>query len=807
MQKVKKDKDTPKISLKPGIICSYASKLLPFVPDLVGKVSADDWTRALDVVYFKYKANKTGRHDVNNFIDRLMGSLKSMPPKRIPYCLGELEKVRRVRLEDRRDSDLEEVILDSVENRTGFSEQELSQLHNVFLNMYSDGNTCFPSAIAFFDELAEEMSNVPAKFRGQAIEYAGKVVSKAVEEERDQRARVRLPYEPFVYLRLANKLAVSYAHAARKNIPSLGDGFSAWIDKALKEKSARELFGYFGDEHDYFAADLEVAVGGLSFSKINERLLTYVQALTGRHVKVKDSGSLELRCSFEGDTFFLPNAVNVAEDEEGNYSIYKSLASYQAGAFMFGTYKPDLEKLDDATRIRVANGLGGFFGIFENPDFARALFELLEFTRIDSRLADKFPGLRQDLDIFKKTLVSKPREKGQLILGGILDYACGGKPKKLEAQVTEAVSSLRSKEAGVAQTLNATNLIYTILSRRFNLANQRVPEDLIGVDLKEVIEKLEEAEKTFLVAKPSAEEPTGYRFRYDEWDYAKKEYKKGFVQVVEVLYPSAADNRYVAEVLHSHSKVIQALRRDFESIAPQEFQRVRGQVSGDVDFDALVRARAEMAAGETPSEKVYTRKFRNDRSVTSMLVSDGSGSLRWFIDTENPNLRTIDIIKQSYIYYAEALGILGDSFALANFSGETEKNVEFYLLKDFDQPYDSPVRMAIGSIKPLKQNRDGAGVRHAAHVLAGRPERTKLLFCMMEGVPHDFGYEGKYAVEDTRKALIEAKHLGCVPVVLAFGHKIDEGVRSLSENVFYREVSDSTRLPLVVPDLYRRMAI
>jgi nitric oxide reductase NorD protein len=152
------------------------------------------------------------------------------------------------------------------------------------------------------------------------------------------------------------------------------------------------------------------------------------------------------------------------------------------------------------------------------------------------------------------------------------------------------------------------------------------------------------------------------------------------------------------------------------------------------------------------------------------------------------------------------LDSVGDRYALATFSGETEKNVNFHFIKEFDSDYNLMVRNAIGSVKPLQQNRDGAGVRHATRVLSQQPERTKLLFYLMEGVPHDYEYKDEYAIEDTKRSLIEAKQRNCIPIVLAFGQGIDDRVRSLADHTVYREVSNPKSVPEMLPDLYRKIA-
>ncbi len=50
---------------------------------------------------------------------------------------------------------------------------------------------------------------------------------------------------------------------------------------------------------------------------------------------------------------------------------------------------------------------------------------------------------------------------------------------------------------------------------------------------------------------------------------------------------------------------------------------------------------------------------------------------------------------------------------------------------------------------------------HAAGELAERPERKRLLLVLTDGKPNDVDhYEGRFAIEDTRKAVQEARRGG-----------------------------------------------
>lgn len=783
---------------------TYAGQLIPAVPDLISRITSEDWERSLGVItdkHFKIGGDEK-IEEMRAFVSKLVDTLKSADEEDVPYFLNELERIPEEVKEKKRVVDLEGIVLDSLVNRsTKFSRTDLSKLHGLFFRMYSDLNSKFLGLPRQFDDFASEIGALPEEFRYKAIEYAEKIWKKDFSSPDDDKAS---PFREVIRneLEQKNKAVVAYAKALRANISALGSRFTNWTEAALRNNDSIEsLIEYFEDPHNYFEEDIHEALGGLQLSEVNGRLLAYVQALTGRPIKVDKSDSSDLRCTLDKGTFLFPRTVNVGTSDEENFGIFKALASYQAGAIMFGTYNP-VSAPDLGPRE--------FFASFDNPGFAQKLFEVLELARIDSRLRNKFPGLVGDLDLFGKYASRQNtgnKNDPSAVLGEITRSVYQKRASTLEGVILEGVESLRSADSTVTDTFDVVRRVYDVLKRRLDLSHEIDAEIPFSLDIENMDEGIGEKSAGYLVAGPGEHMGPGRKFRYDEWDETAQRYKSGFVQVVEGPYPDVSDNTLVSRLIERDNATIQLLRRNFEALKPEEIEKVRMQVSGEVDYDLLVRAKAEIQAGITPSEKVYTREYKNRRSVVSLVLSEGSGSLRRFIDVKNPELRIIDIIRQAQVYFSEALNAIGDNYALASFSGETEKNVEFHLIKGFEQAYDEGVKRTIGSMRPLAQNRDGAGIRHATHLLASQPEKTRLLIYLMEGVPHDFGYEGVYALADTKKSIVEAKRGGCIPIVLAFGPKINEGVRDLSRHAIYREVNNPLLVPRMLPQLYRSIAI
>src|SRR5690606_10783579 len=80
------------------------------------------------------------------------------------------------------------------------------------------------------------------------------------------------------------------------------------------------------------------------------------------------------------------------------------------------------------------------------------------------------------------------------------------------------------------------------------------------------------------------------------------------------------------------------------------------------------------------------------------------------------------------------------------------------------QRYNDDTRGRIQALKPGYYTRMGAAIRQATRQLEGCPQRRKLLLLVTDGKPNDIDlYKGRYGVEDTRQAVLEARSKGLLP--------------------------------------------
>jgi len=255
-------------------------------------------------------------------------------------------------------------------------------------------------------------------------------------------------------------------------------------------------------------------------------------------------------------------------------------------------------------------------------------------------------------------------------------------------------------------------------------------------------------------------------FTYPEWDATIEDSKPSWVLLRE--YPLQRGSRaFVDEVMNRHRALILSLRRQFEALRPEEMERRRALPFGDaLDLDRVVEAYTVRRAGGSPSDRLYTRHERNRRDVAVAFLLDMSSSTNEVVSGDSK--RIIEVEKEALVLIAEAVQAIGDAFAIYGFSGYGRDQVAFYVAKAFDQPYDDAARERIGAMSWKMENRDGAAIRHASGKLLRQPSRIKLLVLLSDGKPLDCGcdqYSDRYAQEDTRQALLEARKEGIHPIL------------------------------------------
>ena len=335
--------------------------------------------------------------------------------------------------------------------------------------------------------------------------------------------------------------------------------------------------------------------------------------------------------------------------------------------------------------------------------------------------------------------------------------------------------------------------------------NEGEPDELAGAEAWTEAELPEQAIEEGEVA-----------YNYDEWDRELTDHRLGWCRVIEKRVKHG-DPIFVEQTRERHRGVISSIRHQFQLMRPEDLLRVTNELDGEefdlgavVDF--VIDRRAARSGGGQQSERLYTKRLRRRRDVAVSFLLDQSSSTARTIGRHplqpytRPGRRIIEIEKEGLVLMSEALEAVGDTYSINGFTSEGRRNVKFYVVKDFDEKYSDEVKQKIGGITFQNNTRLGAAIRHATAKLSKQEARTRLLIVLSDGRPYDHDYgDARYAREDTREALRQAKNQDITPFCITIDRESEAELRDLYGEIGYTIIDDVMSLPERMPGIYRRL--
>ena len=285
-----------------------------------------------------------------------------------------------------------------------------------------------------------------------------------------------------------------------------------------------------------------------------------------------------------------------------------------------------------------------------------------------------------------------------------------------------------------------------------------------------------------------------------EWDWKAHQLKADFCRL-QTMVAREAEPQPLPDRLRRHAR---KLKNQFAALAPvRRWQKAQPEGS-ELDIDACVRIAADRMAGwHFSGAGAYLNHRPTERDLACLVLADLSLSTDAHANNEQ---KVIDVIRDSLMLFGEALNATGDQFAFYGFSSLKRSFVRFHEIKRFDRPLDAVARGRIAALKPGYYTRMGAAVRRATQLLDNQPANRRLLLILSDGKPHDIDrYEGRYGIEDTRKALIEAREGGIKPFCVTIDREGANYLPHLFGPAGYTVVRRPEDLPDRLPQLYSQL--
>jgi hypothetical protein len=575
-----------------------------------------------------------------------------------------------------------------------------------------------------------------------------------------------------------------------------------------------------------------------------------------------------------GNTIYLAPRIKRYSDFEDNYKIYKLSIMHEIGHIRFSSNElesdgaaelmADIRKRYSVMKKRLpmpgiqAEGvisIANVIALFPNQTLAGTILGILEDARVEYRIMERYRGVKTDLERIRYQMLQgrpTPEDNLEEFMESLLWISIGHKPvydlnksiKFLFDQIKPILDeSIFREESSVLDSLNATFKIYKILDEHEGPLSQKEYEVLKNLDYRGVsigaynnkdsfstssheniikqfipeckvtiTEENDPSQNEKIKRQPTYAEKKNWNilgsYRYDEWDSVICDYKADWCVVNEVE-PFGMSCEYYDEASEQYRNEIALIKQTFNRMKPETFRKMKGQTDGtEIDIDAFIDTLIQKKCGVNPDDGLYMRWDKHERDVATLFLVDVSYSTHKTLNYEEKSI--LDVEKDSLIIMTQALESIGDNYAIYAFSGKDRDDVEYLVIKDFDDELSDTVARRISVLEPVSNTRLGPAIRHSIRKLEKADAKTKIIILLSDGEPFDISwgecaYKESIAEEDTRIAIQESNARG----INFFCITVDPDPGKYLDNIFsdseYTIIDDASSLPETLPVLYKRI--
>ncbi|CAN7587658.1 nitric oxide reductase activation protein NorD [Rhizobium sp. LjRoot258] len=541
---------------------------------------------------------------------------------------------------------------------------------------------------------------------------------------------------------------------------------------------------------------------------------------------------------WDGSTLHLPSSIDLFEDRTLNRDLYFWLAAYMA------TVVPSsLPVSDPALRdlARIDEGRGNCAGVLRNFPGMKDRYVRLTHGLVTNRSRGKLPKAERQIEDYLRIALSYPlghplpagsRPSLTGAPAGYLpmlpvplwpDYLARHEETAslrddLPSEGTDEKSQKPSHSAKRKKDTEDRKRDPFILNRfekilaMAEMVNVDRPtddqedddasaaEELDEIALSETRERPKSRFHFDLYLSPQACDPSTIEgeFLYPEWNYRRQEYLQDHCRV----FVGTADVDPQAQAVATDAHVVRKVKRQFEILRPRRETR-RAQLDGDeLDLEAVVRSRIDLVTTGQPDDRIYECCRPAAHELATSILVDVSLSTDSWVD----NRRVLDVEKNALDVFAHGLNACGDSFSIHTFTSRRRNWVRIDTLKEFFEPFSAKTAERIAGLRPGYYTRMGAAIRHASHKLQSHGARKKLLLILTDGKPNDVDhYEGKFALEDSRRAVLEARGMGQSVFAVTVDRQAEEYLPAIFGRSGFALVSDISKLASALPAIYRNL--
>ena len=620
------------------------------------------------------------------------------------------------------------------------------------------------------------------------------------------------------------------------------DGLRRWallgVQGHVSNPSAQEA--WFRLESRDARTILRAASEGTLFSEVERRLSFYLRALWGRSMDLRaesaasgtgDGSSKKGRRVAIGEGFIrMPQAFEVFPGQEG-LTLYRAAAAHAAAHLMHSTQRFPVRSLkpvqvalvsliEDARveelALRAMPGLRRLWEPFHValPSFtvsAVSLMARLARALLDGRYEDDNPWVVKGRTMFAEHLQGMEDPAVSRAIGMLLGNDLGQMRVQFNFKTYIVEPLYRDDnlfmwdfgDAGQAE-LDDQEAIYQPVNLTVDEGSAPTEMELEPSGTEAAQHEGVKSEAASPQERQAIDEALAQPYHYHEWDYAIGLERPAWCTLLEKR-AHVGNAHEIDEILIRNQQTVNRLTNLIKAADIQRPVRLRRQVEGDrLDLDASIAATVDQRAGRAPDPRVHERRGKSNRDLAVLLLLDLSLSTNTYVPSAGTTV--LNLAREAAALVADAMDKIGDSFAIHGFDSNGRHEVEYYRLKDFDEPYGERARARLAGTTGQLSTRMGAALRHAGQFLRWRRVAQKLILLVTDGEPHDIDvHNGKYLVFDAKRAVEEQARCGIVIFCISLDPAADNYVRRIFGARNYLVLDHLRRLPEKLPALYLRL--
>ncbi|MEI1278537.1 VWA domain-containing protein [Leptospira venezuelensis] len=287
---------------------------------------------------------------------------------------------------------------------------------------------------------------------------------------------------------------------------------------------------------------------------------------------------------------------------------------------------------------------------------------------------------------------------------------------------------------------------------------------------------------------------------YDEWDFKKKKFRKDHCKVFPKQFPDG-NYGFTQKVFQENHNILNSLRSRMNRFFNLKTSLKRQTYGEDLDLDAALQYFSDLSCGQTPGENVYLSDRKKLREVSILLLADMSLSTDSYVD----NQRILDVEKVSLVLFGQICSEFGDRFRIDSFYSNTRNHCDYSNIKSFDEPWERS-RDKIGLMEAKGYTRIGPAIRHSLSLIQNEKSQKRWILLLTDGKPNDYDrYEGKYGIEDVKKAIQQCERANVGVFALAIDKSAKQYLPAMLGKESYRILPSPKELPEALTDFFIKL--